>query len=81
VAAHHGGALASLPVSGNYLINTSENHSELHGPHAGWRRILTASVNREGAPLDGGLAARFGLELERVRAASGRAVPSTASRT
>jgi hypothetical protein len=77
VAAHHGAALARLPVSANYLINTSENHSEVHGPHAGWRRGFTAAVNREGEPLDAEFAARFGLSRERVRAASGRFFPSS----
>jgi hypothetical protein len=64
--------LARLPVSGNYLINTSENHSEVHGPHPQWRRTFTAAVNREGHALDGVIAARFGLSLGQIRAASSR---------
>lgn len=72
VAAAHDVQLARLPVPGNYLINTSENHSEVHGPHLDWRRGLTAAVNREGAPLDERTAGRFGLRLEQVRAVSGR---------
>lgn len=75
VAREHGARLARLPVSGNYLINTSENHSEIHGPHLAWRRALTAAVNREGRALDAALAARFGLGLDRIRAASCRFFP------
>ena len=67
-----GAELARLPASGNYIINTSENHSEVHGPYAAWRRQLTACVNREGRAVDGAIAARFGLSLDRIRAASGR---------
>jgi len=67
--------LARLPVQGAYLINTSENHSDRHGPHATWRRGFTAAVNRHGRPLDTLLAGRFGLELNRVRAASERFFP------
>lgn len=70
VARKHGMELAWLPVCGNYLINTSENHSEIHGPHLAWRRAFTAAVNREGRPMDAALAARFGLGLDRVRAAA-----------
>ncbi|MFW6333165.1 MAG: glycosyltransferase family A protein, partial [Thermodesulfobacteriota bacterium] len=28
----HGADLARLPVAGSYVINTSDNHSEVHGP-------------------------------------------------
>ena len=72
VAREHRASLADLPVAGAYLVNTSENHSEVHGPHGDWRRGLTAAVNREGRPLDDALAARFGLSAARVRAASRR---------
>ena len=68
----HGAGLARLPVSGNYLVNTSENHSEVHGPYAAWRRSLTACVNREGRAIDGPAAARFGLSLEQIHTASSR---------
>lgn len=71
-AQEHGAELVRLPVSGSYVINTSENHSEVHGPLAAWRRTLTASVNREGQPVDGALAARFGLGLDQIRAVSDR---------
>jgi len=75
VARQRGARLARLPVSGNYLINTSENHSEVHGPHLAWRRAFTAAVNREGCAMDAALAARFGLGLNRIRAASRRFFP------
>jgi hypothetical protein len=67
--------LARLPVRGAYLINTSENHSDLHGPYADWRRGFTAAVNRLGRPLDAALAARFGLGIDRIKAASARFSP------
>jgi hypothetical protein len=71
-AQEHGAELVRLPVSGGYLINTSENHSEVHGPYAAWRRELAACVNREGYAIDGAIAARFGLSPDQIRAASSR---------
>jgi hypothetical protein len=71
-ARQHGARLARLPVSGNYLINTSENHSEVYGPYAAWRRIFREAVNHEGDPLDDRHVGRFGLSLEQVRAVSTR---------
>jgi len=75
VATEHGVELARLPVTGAYVINTSENHSERHGPHAGWRRALTTRVNDAGNAVDGGLAARFGIGIADLRAASARFSP------
>lgn len=69
VAREHGATLARLPVSGNYLINTSENHSEVHGSYAAWRQTFKEAVNREGVPLDDDSAAHFGLSVARVRTA------------
>ena len=60
-AAEIGVRLALLPVWGAYLVNTSQNHSETHGPHAEWRSRLNASVARQGQALGPELAARFGL--------------------
>jgi len=60
--------LARLPVRGAYLVNTAENHSELHGPFADWRRQLNEAVARHGRPADNGLAACFGLTRERLEA-------------
>ncbi|HYZ33591.1 MAG TPA: hypothetical protein VE684_15075 [Crenalkalicoccus sp.] len=70
-AREHRVQLVRLPVAGNYVINTSENHSEIHGPHAAWR-WFTARVNREGRMMDAALASRFGLGLDRIHAASAR---------
>jgi hypothetical protein len=75
VAQEHGLQLASLAVSASYLINTSENHSDLHGPHLDWRRTLTAAVNEQGRELDETLAAPFGLSAASVRAAAARFFP------
>ena len=72
VAQEHGVQLASLPISASYLINTSENHSDLYGPHLAWRRTLTAAVNEQGQALDDALAAPFGLGAPSVRAAAAR---------
>ena len=70
VAEEHGAALARLPVSGAYLVNTGENHSDVYGPYADWRRGFIARVNAVGAPLDAAGAARFGQDLAVLRAAA-----------
>jgi hypothetical protein len=67
VAEIHGTEPLHLPVLGSYTINTSENHSEAHGPYAEWRRDFVEAVNRFGAPIDAAFAARFGLKLEHIR--------------
>lgn len=70
-AAHEANvSLVRLPVWGGYLVNTAENHSELHGPFADWRRRFNAGVAAQGAPLDRDLASRFGLTLEEMRSKS-----------
>ncbi|MGI3903331.1 MAG: hypothetical protein ACRYGP_13220 [Janthinobacterium lividum] len=63
VAEEHGVTLASLPVSGAYLVNTGENHSDLHGPYADWRRDFIARVNTVGSRLDAATSARFGQDF------------------
>ena len=78
VAAEHGAALAHLPVLGSYMINTTENHSEVHGPYAEWRRTFTARANRAGKDIDYALAARFGLDLAKLHAASEQFFPDVA---
>jgi hypothetical protein len=80
-ARRHGAELARLPVSGSYVVNTSENHSEVHGPHAAWRRTFAERIELAGHALDTGLAARFGLDLEHIRTASERFFPPVDSRT
>lgn len=80
VAQRHGAELARLPVSGSYVVNTSENHSEAHGPHAAWRRSFAERIKLAGDTLDGRLAARYGLGLEQIRAASERFFPQVDDR-
>ncbi len=72
VAAEHGAALARLPVSGAYLVNTGENHSDRHGPYADWRRGFVARVDAVGAPLDAAAAARFGQDIAALNAVAAR---------
>lgn len=62
VARAHGAKLASLPVSAAYLVNTTENHSEKHGPFRGWREEFSRAVNRLGSPLERKTALRFGVQ-------------------
>ncbi|MBA2492283.1 MAG: hypothetical protein ACR2KU_05350 [Gammaproteobacteria bacterium] len=64
VASERSAELVRLPLSGNYMINTSENHSEVHGPYADWRRTFTDDVGREGNAIDDAFLARVGLRLE-----------------
>lgn len=71
-AREHEVKLARLPVSANYLINTSENHSDIHGPHRTWRIELAAAVNAHGRDLDDAVASMFGLDLAQVLEASHR---------
>lgn len=78
-AAAHGAELVRLPVSGSYVINTSDNHSEIHGPYTAWRRAFTEAVNRVGFPIDAAFATRFGLGLDHLRAASQQSFPSERS--
>jgi len=70
LANEHGAELVHLRASGNYVINTSENHSEVHGPYVEWRRSFTEAVSREGKEMDNPFAARFGLRLAQIRAMS-----------
>lgn len=74
-AQRSGVALTKLPLWGAYFVNTSENHSELHGPFARWRRTLNEAVAVEGAPVDRELASRFGLDLDLLVARSGIHAP------
>lgn len=67
VAREYGAELIRLPVSGNYVINTTQNHSEVHGPFARWRRSFTRCVSRKGTEVDDAFLIRFGLRLAQVR--------------
>jgi hypothetical protein len=75
VAREHGAEPVRLAVAGNYVVNTSGNHSEVHGPYAEWRRRFNRGVRREGSGIDAAFAARFGLRLEQVRDVSARQRP------
>jgi Glycosyl transferase family 2 len=75
-ARERGAKLVRLTVSGNYVINTSENHSETYGPYVEWRRGFTRAVNCEGNAIDDAFLARFGLRLEQIRAASEASRPT-----
>ncbi len=68
-AAERGWPLAELPAPGAYLVNTAENHSELHGVHAEWRRELAVAGARAGRDLDDAFLRRFGLSAARLRSA------------
>lgn len=72
VAAEHRLDLVRLPVFGNYVVNTSQNHSEIYGPYAEWRRCFTECVRREGQQVDSQFLAQFGLSLDHVREISSR---------
>jgi hypothetical protein len=74
-ARERGVELAFPPVAGTYLVNTSQNHSETHGPFADWRRSFSDGVATEGEAMDAAAAARFGLDLERIAAVSRRRIP------
>ena len=75
-AAEFGLTIARLPVRAAYLIGTSINHSDVHGPHGAWRASFRDAVNAVGASLDAATAARYGLTLEAVRTA-GQAMTGT----
>lgn len=67
IARERAATWACLPVCGNYVINTSVNHSEIHGPFASWRRLFNESVRREGEKLDEAFLGQFGLSMEQTR--------------
>jgi hypothetical protein len=68
-AREHRASVVRLPVVGNYVVNTNENHSESHGPFAAWRCRFNEAVNREGQNVDGPFLAQFGLSMGQVREA------------
>lgn len=61
LARERGALCRPLDVPGAYVVNTSANHSEMHGPFAEWRRSFNAAVARDGLTMDDCLLARFGL--------------------
>ncbi|WP_340314042.1 glycosyltransferase family A protein [Rhizorhabdus argentea] len=52
--------LARLATSGVYLVGTGQNHSEVQGPFASWRREVTQAVRHRGHRLTRQFAYRFG---------------------
>ncbi len=75
VAREHGVRWAPLAAAGAYLVNTSANHSEVHGPFAVWRRHFSEMVATHGTALDEAALERFGLGLAAVQAVRNRFVP------
>ena len=61
--------IAILAALGTYVVNTSTNHSERHGPFAAWRRAFCLDLAREGTVADEAHLARFGLSAAVVRRA------------
>ena len=80
VAAEHGAGLVRLPVAGAYVVNTSENHSELHGPHLAWRRAFVSRLDRCGNSFDQTMASRFGLDLDCIEQSLRRLFPAAPQR-
>ena len=72
VARENGVAPVRLPVLGNYVINTRQNHSEHFGPFARWRRDFNRAVDREGQDVDAAFLARFGLTTGKLHSVSER---------
>ncbi|WP_372423258.1 hypothetical protein [Salinarimonas chemoclinalis] len=70
-AAAHGGRVVALPTRGAYLVGTTQNHSERHGPFAAWRAELNAVLRRRGRPVDDAVLARYGVDHDALRAAGG----------
>jgi hypothetical protein len=65
-AAQHGFSLAHPATEGLYMVGTSENHSESHGPFAEWRRHVARAVRSHGTLLDPGLAQAFGQNIDEL---------------
>jgi hypothetical protein len=71
-AQEHGGVAVPLPVTGAYVINSSVNHSEVHGPFSSWRRSLSKAVEEAGFPMGNEFLSEFGLSSRDVTQAVGR---------
>ena len=70
-AAEEGLTLRELSSETAYVIGTSLNHSDLHGPHPEWFAGFRRAVNG-GGPLGVETAARYGLSLAALEAVSHR---------
>jgi len=71
-AREHGGVAVPLPVTGAYVINSSVNHSEVHGPFSSWRRSLSTAVREAGFAMNDQFLSGFGLSAQDVARAVGR---------
>lgn len=67
LAREHGALCRRLDVDGAYVINTSANHSEMHGPYAAWRRSFNEGIARDGLPADDHFLPRFGLDRAAIQ--------------
>ena len=65
-----GAPLAVIGAQAAYLVNTGENNSETVGPHADWKAGVIREVNRLGRTVTEADAARWGLSLAGIEAAS-----------
>ena len=65
-----GAPLAVIGAEAAYLVNTGENNSETVGPHADWKAGVVREVNRLGRMVTEADAARWGLNLADIEAAS-----------
>ncbi len=68
LAREHGALCRPLDVLGAYVVNTSANHSEVHGPFAAWRRSLNEAIMRDGSPTNDRWLSRFGLDRDMLLA-------------
>ncbi|CAO4164782.1 hypothetical protein [Methylorubrum extorquens] len=71
-AQERGGEAVPLPVKGAYVINSSVNHSEVHGPFSSWRRSLSSAVGEAGFPMSDEFFSEFGLRAQDVAQTVGR---------
>ncbi|WP_349371825.1 hypothetical protein [Salinarimonas sp.] len=72
-AAERGARTATLDAPGAYLVGTAENHSERHGPFAGWRAELNDALQRRGRDVTDEDLARYGIDRARLADAGGPA--------
>ena len=64
--------LEELSAGVAYVIGTSINHSDRHGPYSDWFRGFRAAVDTLGGPLEPKVAALYGLELAQLTPVSRR---------
>lgn len=72
-AAAAGAHVARLSTSGAYLVGTSQNHSERHGPFTDWRRALNRALQKRGRDASDEDLEAYGLDRGALVAAGGLA--------